>query len=88
MRSIIDDIAVCLMEKSGFQPCSILSIVVADPKSNNMQSQVPISTNSGYILTEQGRQSETSRFQFCRIRSLYRGSIVSYHMTDFLNSLI
>ena len=51
-RSIIYDIAVCLMEKSGFQPCSILSIVVADPKSNNMQSQVPISTNSGYILTE------------------------------------
>ena len=40
------------MEKSGFQPWSILSIVVADPKSNNMQSQVPISTNSGYILTE------------------------------------
>ena len=40
------------MEKSGFQPCSILSIVVPDPKSNNMQSQVPISTNFGYILTE------------------------------------
>ena len=38
------------MEKSGFQP--ILSIAVADPKSNNIQSQVAIPTNSGYILTE------------------------------------
>ena len=69
-RSIIYDIAVCLMEKSGFQPRSILSIAVAEPKSNNIQSQVAIPTSSGYILTEQGRQSETCRFQFCSIRSI------------------